>query len=92
MRLELFRDGELYMSIESTDGELDFAILPKQVAKNSSLSSRSFEELYFDCFKHTESKTQAYQMAEKIHSEYFGSAKYSDYDSFRKVKSHRLKR
>jgi hypothetical protein len=89
MKFELFRDGSLWMTIETMGGDVDLAILPKSVIKGSSLSSESFEELFFKCMKETHSNVQAYEKAEEIHEEYFSTRRYSSYDSFRTQKNKR---
>jgi len=92
MKLELYRDGELYMSIESTSGDVDFTILPKSIVLNSSLSPKSFDDLFLKCTKDMGTYVEAYNKAEQIHQDFFGVKKYSDYDSFRISKSNRIKR
>lgn len=89
MKFELYRDGNLYMTIETTGGDIDLAILPKSVIKNSALSPKSFEELFYKCARETATYTEAYEKAEQTHEEYFGCRRYSSYDSFRFQKDKR---
>lgn len=83
MKYELLRDGILYMTIETIGGDLDLAILPKSVIKDSALSPKSFEELFYKCTRESSTYVEAYEKAEKIHEEYFTKRRYSSYDSFR---------
>ena len=79
------------MSIEAVGEDVDFAILPKSIVKDSSLSPKGFEELVFKCYKDESSHEKAYYKAEEIHVEYFGSKKYASFESFRVSKNQRIK-
>lgn len=84
MKLELFRDGNLYMSIEAVGDDVEFAILPKSIVNESELSPKSFKELYFKCIRESNTTyVDAYEKAEQIHEQYFSKRKYSSWDSFR---------
>ncbi|HZI23804.1 MAG TPA: hypothetical protein VFD46_01940 [Chryseolinea sp.] len=87
MKFELFRDGKLYMTIETIGGETDLTILPKSVIKNSALSPQSFEDLFFKCMNEAETNVEAYEKAEQIHEQFFDTRRYSSYDSFRTQKN-----
>jgi hypothetical protein len=86
MKLELYRNGELYMVIEAVGQDIgDFTIIPKSIIQGSSLSHSSFEELFFKCTRETKTYVEAYEKAEQIHEEYFDKRRYASYDSFRTV-------
>lgn len=88
MKLELYRDGQLYMTIEhiGQEGENEFEVIPKRLVKDSQLSAKTFEELYFKFVPDSKSYPEAYEKAEGIHEKYFEKRRYSSYDSFRKMK------
>lgn len=94
MRLDLYQDGVLKMTIQSVGDVVgdDFAVLPKRLVKGCTLSPESFDNLFFECLKEVHTHVKAYEKAESIHQEYFGSTKYQDYNSFRNSKSQRLKK
>lgn len=75
------------MSIESTDGDVDFAILPKSLVKNSVLSQKNFEDLYFKYMRDSKTNVEAYEKAEQVHEQYFDRRRYSSFDSFRTQKN-----
>lgn len=83
MKLELFRDGKLYMTIEAVGNGNDFEVIPKRFIKDSSLSADSFQELFYDCMKETKTHVEAYEKAEEIHEHYFSKRRYSSYHSFK---------
>lgn len=93
MKIELYRDGKLWMSVQSVGigSEDDIAVLPKRLIKGSSLSHESFENLFFSFMKDCDTNVEAYERTESKHEEFFETRKYSSYDSFRKVQSTRLK-
>lgn len=70
----------------------DFTFLPKRIAKGCTLSAESFDDLFFECLKEQRTHEKAYHKAEEIHEHYFGTSKYSSYDSFASSKSQRLKK
>jgi hypothetical protein len=86
MKFELYRDGALYMTIETTGGDMDLTLLPKSVVRGSALSPKSFEELFYKCTRESTNYVGAYEKAEQLHEEYFGCRRYSSYDSFRNTK------
>lgn len=84
MKLELFQDGKLVVSIEPVGNIAsgDFTILPKSILNGAKLSSDSFEELFFEKVKSTNTYMEAYNQAEEIHEEYFGRRRWSCYENF----------
>ena len=94
MRLDLFQDGRLIASIEPIGnvGSEDFAFLPKRLVAGAMLNAESFDNLFFECLKDKRTHEQAYTQAEQIHEQYFGSNRYSGYESFANAKSQRLKK
>jgi len=86
MKLELFKDGQLYMTIEAV-GDIgdDFEIIPKRLMKDSSLSDKTFKELYYKFAKDASSYPEAYEQAEQVHEKYFEKRRYSGYESFRQI-------
>jgi hypothetical protein len=88
MKLELFQDGKLVVSIEPVGDVVsgDFTILPKSILTGGSLSSKTFEELFFKCIKETSTYIEAYEKAEGIHEQYFERRRYSCYESFSRAK------
>jgi hypothetical protein len=88
MKIELFRGGKLYMTIEAT-GDMasdDLVILPKSITEGSCLSKQSFEELFYRCVKESHTYREAYEKAEEIHEHYFGRRRYTG-DSFLNLKN-----
>lgn len=94
MRLELFQDGRLIVSVEPIGNVVsgDFTFLPKRIAKGCQLNAESFDDLFFECLKEVKTHESAYNKAEEIHEQYFGTSKYSCYESFASSKSQRLKK
>jgi hypothetical protein len=91
MRLELFQDGKLIVSIEPVGDVVtgDFTILPKSILTGGSLSAKTFSDLFYKCIKETSTYLEAYEKAEEIHEQYFDRRRYSCYESFsraRKIK------
>lgn len=85
MKLEIFKDGKLFMTVHSPDAEPeDFIALPKRFVRHSILSPQSFEDLFFQCNKTAKSYVEAYEKAEEIHEKYFERRRYANYDSFHK--------
>lgn len=89
MKIELFREGELYLTIDyvglgSSD---DLVVLPKSLVKDSFMSKQGFEELFYECLKNTKKNIDAYEKAEEIHEQYFEKRRYSSYESFSEVKN-----
>lgn len=89
MKIELFRDGHLYMTIDyvGTTGEL--VVLPKSLVKDSSMSHESFENLFHECARESKTYTEAYEKAESIHEQYFEKRRYASFESFSTVKNRR---
>ena len=94
MRLELFQDGRLIVSIEPVGNTVhgDFTFLPKRMVEGAKLDAESFDDLFFECLKDQRTNEKAYQQAENIHEQYFGTSKYSGYESFANAKSKRHKK
>lgn len=84
MKLELFQDGKLVVSIEPVGNIAsgDFTILPKSILTGVKLSPESFEDLFIKQINNTNSRMEAYHKAEEIHQEYFGVRRWSCYESF----------
>lgn len=84
MKLQV-SNGVLTWTIEGTDGitQRDFVT----VIKNSTLSTEKFIELYYNYFTECKNHRKAYERVENLHENLLGSRKYSDYDSFKQVKS-----
>lgn len=92
MRLELFQDGRLIVSIEPVGNMVsgDFTVLPKSLATNCKLNPESFDDLFFECLKEKRTHEEAYNQAEEIHEQFFGARKYTGFETFRISKSNRL--
>lgn len=88
MKLELYQDGRLVVSIEPVGDVVsgDFTILPKSILIGGSLSTETFSELFFKCVKESETYLEAYEKAEEIHEQYFNRRRYSCYESFSRAK------
>lgn len=93
MKLELYQDGRLIVSIEPVGNMVsgDFTFLPKSIASQCQLKAESFDDIFFQCLKEKKTHEAAYNQAEEIHEQFFGSNKYASYESFRSAKSTRLK-
>jgi hypothetical protein len=85
MKHEVYQDGKLKMTLESTDGRCDIVTLPKMLVKECSMSARGFEELFFIFLKANVTHTQAYEQAEVVHESYFEKRKYGSYESFKQI-------
>lgn len=73
-----------------TDGSKDDVItISSNLLKNASMSADVFEDLFFDAAKTSTTYMEAYEKIEVLHEEVFNKRRYSDYDSFRKVKERR---
>lgn len=84
MKQEIYQDGKLRMTLQSTDGNgCDIVVMPKVLVKNCSMSAEGFEELFFTFCKGNVSHTEAYERAEGVHESYFEKRKYSSYESFK---------
>lgn len=94
MKLELYQDGRLVVSVEPVGNVVsgDFTFLPKKLVVNCQLNPESFDDLFFECLKQERTHEKAYMKAEEIHAQYFGACKYSGYDSFKNAKSNRHKK
>ena len=94
MKLELYQDGRLIVSVEPIGNVVsgDFTFLPKRIAKGCILNADSFDDLFFECLKEQRTHEKAYNKAEQIHEQYFGTSKYSNYESFASSKSQRMKK
>lgn len=94
MKLELFQDGRLIVSVEPIGNVVsgDFTFLPKRMAEGLKLSAEGFDNLFFDCLKNERTHEKAYWKAEEVHEQYFGTQKYSGFESFKNSKSQRLKK
>jgi hypothetical protein len=88
MKLELYQDGKLVVSIEPVGNVAsgDFTILPKSILHGVKLSAESFEELFFKQVKQTKTYLEAYENTEKIHEEYFGRRRFSCYENFSRAR------
>lgn len=84
MKLEIFKDGKLYMTIEAVGGETeDFVAIPKKLVRHSMLSPQSFEDLFMKYVKTSPTYVEAYEKAEEVHEQYFDCRRYANYNSFR---------
>ena len=94
MKLELFQDGRLVVSVEPIGNVVsgDFTFLPKRLVVGAVLNAESFDNLFFECLKDQKTHEQAYVKAEEIHEQYFGQTKYKSYESYANSKSQRLKK
>jgi peptide methionine sulfoxide reductase MsrA len=95
MRYDIYQNGKLKWSIEGTDKTItanDITILPKQLAKNCSVSAETFDDIFFSELKTSTTHVEAYEKAEQLHEQYFEKRKYADYDSYRISKNQRLKK
>jgi hypothetical protein len=87
MTKEIYQDGKLKVTLQSTDGKAcDIVVLPKVLVKECSMSANGFEELFFGFLKGNVSHTEAYDKAEEVHENYFEKRKYSSYESFKATK------
>jgi len=94
LKLELFQHAKLVLSVEPVGNVVsgDFTFLPVRIAKGCTLKAESFDDLFFECLKSQKTHEKAYFKAEEIHEQYFGTTKYSSYESFQSSKSQRLKK
>jgi hypothetical protein len=94
MKLDIYQNGRLLYSIESTDSlsPTDIAVVSKNVLQKSSISAEGFDDLFFDSLKESRSHKEAYFKAEEKHFNIFGTKRYTDFDSYRISKSNRLKK
>lgn len=92
MKQEIYQDGKLRMTIESTDGACDIITMPKVLVKNCSMSAEGFDDLVMSFYKNNVSHTEAYRMAESVHEHYFGRPRYTDHGSYKSSYSYRHKK
>jgi len=94
VKLELYQNGKLIVSVEPIGNVVsgDFTFLPKRLAAGAVLSVESFDNLFFECLREEKIHTKAYEKAEEIHEQYFGTNRYSCYESFASSKSQRFKK
>ncbi len=90
----MYQDGRLVVSVEPIGNVVsgDFTFLPVRIAKGCTLKADSFDDLFFECLKQERTHEKAYNKAEEIHEQYFGTCKYKNYESFQSSKSQRLKK
>jgi hypothetical protein len=94
MKIEVYSNGKLLYSITGTyDFNCDdIVIVSRNLIEKATMNAEGFDELFFTHLKSSESHIEAYTKAEQVHFETFGHNKYSDFESFRKAKSTRLKK
>lgn len=91
MTKEIYQDGKLKVTVQSTDGKAcDIIVMPKVLVKECSLTAEGFDELFFSFLKENVSHTEAYERAEIIHESYFEKRRYKDYEVYKSSKSRRL--
>lgn len=81
-----------YTFVSTDGGKCDIVTVSKDLLKNASMSVDVFEDLFFDATKTSATYMEAYEKVEVIHEQLFEKRRYSDYDSFRKVKERRVKK
>lgn len=94
MKIEVYSNGRLLYSITGTDdfNPEDVTLVAKSLLEKATISAEGFDDLFFTHLKSSGSHVEAYTKAEKVHYRTFGHNKYSDFESFRKAKSTRLKK
>jgi hypothetical protein len=70
----------------STDGKCDIVTVSKDLLQNCTLTAEGFEQVFFTEARTSTTYIEAYEKAEAWHEETFNKRRYSDYDSFRKVR------
>jgi hypothetical protein len=83
------KDDTLKYVIYSTDGRGDFVTLPRKFIQGCQMEPRAFDDLFVSLCDGVKKGSTAYYEAEEIHVKIFGKPKYSDYQSFKSVKSQR---
>lgn len=91
MKLELYRDGKLEWTFETTDGANDIVALPRVIANECSMSFTAFENIFTSYIGTSKTNLEAYHRAEEKHIEILGRKKYSDYLSFLNTRSQKRK-
>lgn len=89
--IEIYQDGKLKWTITDVGSTSDIVVIPKEIARDCSMSADRFQELFYACLSGSNSAVDAYNKAEEIHIKYFERPKYSGYDSFGVVKSRKNK-
>jgi hypothetical protein len=89
--IEVFEDGQLKWTISDVGSSNDIVILPKQMAESCTMTYDGFSRIYYANVSGSNTNNEAYEKAEKVHIQYFGKRKYSDYDSFRNVRDRNYK-
>ena len=81
-----------YTYVHTDRSKCDIITISKDLLKNASMSAEVFEELFFDASRTSTTYMEAYEKVEIIHEQYFEKRRYSDYDSFRKCKTQKMKK
>lgn len=97
--IEVYQDGKLKAKLENVGTGFqseDIVVLPAAIAKNVIMTSKSFEDLFYEYLKenfpHATNITheQAYNKAERIHEQYLGKRRYKNFESFRMSRDQRM--
>jgi len=76
-----------------TDGSKEnVATISRDLLTNSTMTAAGFEEVFFSEMGTSTTYMEAYEKVEIFHEQVFGKRKYSDYNSFRNVKTQRNKK
>lgn len=68
----------------------DLVILPKSIAVGCSMNAEAFDKIFWANLTASDNNREAYEKAEQLHQQYFDHRKYSDYETYKSSKSHRL--
>lgn len=74
-----------YTFISTDGGKCDVVTIPKDLARNCSLSAESFNEIFYDALQTSVTHIEAYEKAEDVHYHFFEKRKYSSFESFKQI-------
>lgn len=83
MKLEIKNGGDVVLTIEGVGAAADIIT----IFRNSTISFSAFNELYEKYLPAAGTYVAAYERVEKLHENLLGRRKYSDYETFRKLRS-----
>jgi hypothetical protein len=89
--MKVFENENIKWTITDVGSSSDIVILPKSIAEECNMTYDGFSRIYYANVSGSNTNTEAYEKAEKVHIQYFGKRKYSDYDSFRNVRDRNYK-
>ncbi len=62
------------------------------IVTSAKVSTHKFIEIYYDYFTETKDAKKAYEKAENLHEQIFGSRRYSSYETFKSCKCEVMKK